>query len=47
MGSGIKGRSVVHDIMEFENCQLYYLLNNTPHEFQMRNINAEDKENKR
>ncbi|GES87250.1 hypothetical protein GLOIN_2v1780678 [Rhizophagus clarus] len=46
MGGGIKGKSVVHDIMEFENCQLYYLINNTPQEIQMRNINAEDKENK-
>ncbi len=46
MGGGIKGKSVVHDIMEFENRQLYYLINNTPQEIQMRNINAEDKENK-
>ncbi|PKK57166.1 hypothetical protein RhiirC2_721402, partial [Rhizophagus irregularis] len=46
MGGGVKGKSVVHDIMEFENRQLYYLINNTPQEVQMRNINAEDKENK-
>ena len=46
MGGGIKGKSVIQDIMEFENCQLYYLLNNTPQEIQIRNINAEDKENK-
>jgi hypothetical protein len=46
MGSGIKEKSVVQDIMEFENRQLYYLLNNTPQEIQIRNINAEDKENK-
>ncbi|CAB4442449.1 unnamed protein product [Rhizophagus irregularis] len=45
MGGGIKGKSVVHDIMEFENRQLYYLINNIPQEIQMRNINAEDKEN--
>ena len=45
MGGGIKGKSIVHDIMEFENRQLYYLINNTPQEIQMRNINAEDKEN--
>ncbi|GBC35292.2 hypothetical protein GLOIN_2v1828103 [Rhizophagus irregularis DAOM 181602=DAOM 197198] len=45
MGGEIKGKSVVHDIMEFENCQLYYLINNTPQEIQMRNINAENKEN--
>jgi hypothetical protein len=46
MGGGIKGKSVVQDIMEFENRQLYYLLNNTPQEIQIQNINAEDKENK-
>ena len=46
MGGGIKEKSVVQDIMEFENRQLYYLLNNTPQEIPMRNINAEDKENK-
>ncbi|PKK65108.1 hypothetical protein RhiirC2_786616 [Rhizophagus irregularis] len=46
MGGGIKGKSVVQDIMEFENRQLYYLLNNIPQEIQIRNINAEDKENK-
>ncbi|PKC10463.1 hypothetical protein RhiirA5_498443 [Rhizophagus irregularis] len=44
MGGGIRGKSVVQDIMEFENRQLYYLLNNTPQEIQIRNINAEDKE---
>jgi hypothetical protein len=32
--------------MEFENRQLYYLLNNTPQEIQVKNINAEGKENK-
>jgi len=46
MGGGIKGNPVVYDIMEFENRQLYYLINNTPQEIQMRHINAEDKENK-
>ena len=46
MGGEIKGKSVVHDIMEFENRQLYYLINNISQEIQMRNINAEDKENK-
>ncbi|PKY31990.1 hypothetical protein RhiirB3_449879 [Rhizophagus irregularis] len=45
MSGGIKGKSVVQDIMEFENRQLFYLLNNTPQEIQIRNINAEDKEN--
>ncbi|RGB38961.1 hypothetical protein C1646_755055 [Rhizophagus diaphanus] len=30
MDGGIRGKSVVQDIMEFENRQLYYLLNNTP-----------------
>jgi hypothetical protein len=46
MGGGIKGKPVVYDIMEFENRQLYYLINNTPQDTQMRHINAEDKENK-
>ena len=46
MGGGIKGKPVVYDIMEFENRQLYYLINNTPQEIQMRHINAEDKEDK-
>jgi len=46
MGGGIKGKSVVQDIMEFENRQLYYLINNTSQEIHMRNINVEDKENK-
>ena len=46
MGGGIKGKSVVQDIMEFENRQLYYLLYNIPKEIQIRNIDAEDKENK-
>jgi hypothetical protein len=32
MCGGIKGKSVVQDIMEFENRQLYYLLYNTPKE---------------
>ncbi|PKY59032.1 hypothetical protein RhiirA4_514176 [Rhizophagus irregularis] len=35
MGGGIKEKSVVHNIMEFENRQLYYLINNTPQEIQM------------
>ena len=46
MGGEIKGKSVIYDIMEFENCQLYYLINNISQEIQMQNINAEDKENK-
>ena len=46
MGSGIKEKPVVYDIIEFENRQLYYLINNTPQEIQMRHINAKDKENK-
>jgi hypothetical protein len=46
MGGETKGKSVVQDIMEFENRQLYYLLNNTSQEIQIRNINAEDKENR-
>jgi hypothetical protein len=27
MGGGIRGKPVVHDIMEFENRQIYYLTN--------------------
>ncbi|RIA98397.1 hypothetical protein C1645_812817 [Glomus cerebriforme] len=46
IGGGIKEKPVVYDIMEFENCQLYYLINNTPQEIQMRHINVKDKENK-
>ena len=46
MGGGIKRKPVVYDIMEFENRQLYYLINNTPQDIQVRHINAEDKENK-
>jgi hypothetical protein len=45
MGGGIRGKPVVHDIMEFENRQIYYLINNTPHEIQMCQIDAGDKEN--
>jgi hypothetical protein len=46
MGGGTKGKPVVHDIMEFENRQLYYLINNTSREIQMWHIDAGDKENK-
>ena len=38
MGGGIKGKSVVQDIMEFENRQLYYLINNTPTEYHQKLI---------
>ncbi|RHZ79022.1 hypothetical protein Glove_152g68 [Diversispora epigaea] len=47
MGGGSKEKSVVYDIMEFENRQLYYLLNDTPQKFQMQNINLNNKENKK
>ncbi|EXX72379.1 hypothetical protein RirG_069850 [Rhizophagus irregularis DAOM 197198w] len=46
MGGGTRGKPVVYDIMEFENRQLYYLINNTPQEILMRHIDAGDKENK-
>ncbi|PKY62278.1 hypothetical protein RhiirA4_488487 [Rhizophagus irregularis] len=32
MDGGIRGKPVVYDIMEFENRQIYYLINNTPHD---------------
>ena len=35
MGGGIKIKPVVYDIMEFENRQLYYSINNTPQEMRM------------
>ena len=45
MGGGTDGKSVVYNIMSFENCQLFYLINNTPKKFVARNIDANDKEN--
>jgi hypothetical protein len=46
MGGGSKEKSVVYDIMEFENRQLYYLINNIPQKIQIQNINIDNKENK-
>ena len=45
MGGGTNGKSVVYNIMFFENSQLFYLINNTPKKFVARNIDANDKEN--
>jgi hypothetical protein len=48
MGGGNEKKSVVHDIMSFENRQLFYLINETPKEINARNIdsnNANKKEN--
>jgi len=44
MGGGTDGKSVVYNIMSFENCQLFYLINNTPKKIVARNINV-NKEN--
>ncbi len=46
MSGRIKEKSIIYNIMEFENCQLYYLINNTSQEIQIWYIDAEDKENK-
>ena len=40
MGGGNEKKSVVHDIMSFENRQLFYLINETPKEINARNINS-------
>ena len=40
MGGGTDGKSVVYNIMSFENRQLFYLINNTPKKFVTRNIDA-------
>ncbi|RIB28565.1 hypothetical protein C2G38_2137290 [Gigaspora rosea] len=45
MGGGNKERTVVYDIMSFENRKLFYLISNTPKEITSRNINADNKEN--
>ena len=48
MGRGIENKSVVHNIISFENRQLFYLINKTPKEINARNIdsnNANKKEN--
>ncbi|POG74791.1 hypothetical protein GLOIN_2v1475985 [Rhizophagus irregularis DAOM 181602=DAOM 197198] len=44
MDGGTDGKSVVYNIMSFENRQLFYLINNTPKKIVARNINV-NKEN--
>jgi hypothetical protein len=44
MGGGTDGKSVVYNIMSFENRQLFYLINNTPKKIVARNIDV-NKEN--
>ncbi|RHZ77741.1 hypothetical protein Glove_173g20 [Diversispora epigaea] len=44
MRGGTDGKSVVYNIMSFENRQLYYKINNTPKKIIVRNINS-NKEN--
>lgn len=38
MGGGTDGKSVVYNIMSFENRQLFYLINNTPKKIIAKNI---------
>ena len=38
MGGGTDGKSVVYNIMSFENRQLFYLINNTPKKIISKNI---------
>jgi len=45
MGGGVDGKSVVYNIMSFENRQLFYLINNTPKKIVSRNIDINNKEN--
>jgi len=45
MGGGIEKKSVVYDIMSFENKQLFYLTNETPKEINAKNINSNNKKN--
>jgi hypothetical protein len=44
MGGGTDGKSVVYNIMSFENRQLFYLINDTPKKIITRNIDV-NKEN--
>ncbi|RIB21264.1 hypothetical protein C2G38_2177075 [Gigaspora rosea] len=39
MGGGKKQKPVVYDILEFENQQIFYLINGTPTEITCKNIN--------
>jgi len=45
MGGGTDGKSVVYNIMSFENRQLFYLINNTPKKIIAKNIDVDNKEN--
>ena len=45
MDGGTDGKSVIYNIMSFENYQLFYLINNTPKKIVVRNINTNNKEN--
>lgn len=45
MGGGTEKKSVVYNIMSFENRQLFYLINKTPKEINSRNIDSNEKEN--
>ena len=40
MGGGKKNKSVVYDILVFENRQIFYLINNTPNDISCKNINV-------
>jgi hypothetical protein len=44
MGGGTDRKSVVYNIMLFENCQIFYLINNIPKKIVARNIDI-NKEN--
>ena len=44
MGGGTEKKSVVYNIMSFENRQLFYLINKTPKEINARNIDSNEKE---
>jgi len=45
MGGGVEKKSVVYDIMSFENRQFFYLINKIPKEVSIRNIDSNEKEN--
>jgi hypothetical protein len=45
MGGGTDGKSVVYNIMSFENRQIFYLINNISKKIIARNIDINNKEN--
>jgi len=45
MGGRTENKSVVYNIMSFENRQLFYLINDTPKEINSRSIDSNEKEN--